>query len=232
MCLRGNDARPPLYCKAKNAPKLRLMKSLGLQIENHRARYALVEARARQFRVLEQGEAELPELAKIASRASRIILGLNIANLRYRNVEKRFSEIASHEYHAYYCLRKLKRWQELSVKKSWLDSLILILKQQGLKIRAVDCQIIAAMRLARYRGLAIADQQNWRLIEPAAVTLWSSDYFALERCAVFHYQNDIAQIHQIIAEYKNEFSLQKEILIRHNDPDLNPLLGLALWKLI
>lgn len=208
------------------------MKSLGLQIENDRARYALVETTAKRFRVLSQDQCELAELPRIAKTAARIILGLNIATLKHQIVATQFHKIAADEYHAYYRLKKLNRWQQLSVKKQWVDTLLLTLKQQGLRVRAVDCQIIAAMRLARHKGLTLTDQQWWRLIEPTTMTLWSSHCFALEHCAVFHYQHDITQITAVANEYENQFSLGDEIVMTHDDPDLNPLLGLALWKLI
>lgn len=206
------------------------MKSLGLQIENQQVRYALVEHKAKKFRTLALDHCELKELTKIAKTAQRIILGLSLSTLKTQIVETKLCA-DSEKYYGYYPLDK-NRWQEFSIKKTWLKILLETLKKQGLRVRAVDCQILAVMRLAKFQGLMHHQQQLWRLIEPNTVTIWQSNFSAIENSAVFYYNQHLSQIDALMNEYKESLNFKDELVIQANDPELNPLLGLALWNVI
>lgn len=207
------------------------MKSLGIQIENQQLRFALVEHRGSRLLHVTLDEYALNKAYKLAKIADRIILGLPIAGLRHRVVETKMLNDAQN-YYSYYSLNKNKCWQELSAKKTWIDSLLSTLKQQGLRIRAIDCQILAAMRLSQFNGLARAKKQLWQLIEPNTISVWQSHFLELEHCSVFYYQQNSSQLDEIIAEYKQQLNFQSEISIHYLDSKLNPLIGLALWNVI
>src|SRR3989339_58496 len=186
------------------------MKSLGLQIENHKARYALVEHQGKRYQTLALDQCELNELAKIAKTAHRIVLGLHIATLKHEVVENKMLG-DSEKYYGYYRLPNKSDWQQFSTKKIWVNPLLETLKKQGLRVRALDCQILAVMRLAKHRKLTLKEPQLWRLIEPNSVTLWQSRFSAIENSAVFYYHQHLSQVETLIDEYKKSLNTGSEI---------------------
>lgn len=208
------------------------MKSLGLQIEGSEARYALVEHHGRRFNPLQLGCCKVNHLAPIANQAQRVILGLAIAHLEPKVVDC-LATYSSELYIDSYPSGPYKNSprQQFSLARNDLDPLITRLKQQKIRLTAVDCQILASMRLAKHWQLG-NENQAWQLIEPNSCTVWSSRSNLIEDYAVFYYQNSIEQIQAIANEYMADFKLSKPLIIHHQDEKLSPLIGLALWNVI